>query len=73
MRLAPASSGGLATGGLVILLVTKFTMMPLRFFGGIAAIPTLAGLGITGYLGVSRLLGYGPIAQRPLLLLGVLL
>ncbi len=70
---SPRNYGRYLLDLLTILLVTKFTMMPLRFFGGIAAIPTLAGLGITGYMGISRLLGYGPIAQRPLLLLGILL
>ncbi len=58
---------------LTLFFVTKFTMMPLRFFGGIAAVLIVLGAGITGYLGLYRLLGYGPIANRPLLLLGVLL
>ena len=58
---------------LTVFFITRFTMMPLRFFGGIAAALVLAGGAITGYLGVYRILGYGGIANRPLLLLGVLL
>jgi len=58
---------------LTVLFITRFTMMPLRFFGGIAAALVLGGGAITGYLGVYRILGYGGIANRPLLLLGVLL
>ena len=57
---------------LIILFIAKFTMKPLRFFGGIAAALIAVGGSITGYLGVYRILGYGAIAQRPLLLLGVL-
>jgi glycosyltransferase involved in cell wall biosynthesis len=51
----------------------KFTRKPLRFFGSIGL--TLFGSGtiITGYLGVYRLLEFGGISQRPLLMLGVLL
>lgn len=56
-----------------ILFLFKFTEKPLRFFG-------LIGLGLGGlggvimlYLGVYRLLGLGPLANRPLLILGTLL
>lgn len=58
---------------LTLFFLFKFTKKPLRFFG-------LAGLGlfgsgalITGYLGLYRLLGFGGIAGRPLLVLGALL
>ena len=56
-----------------VFFLTRFTHRPLRFFGSIGL--TLAGLGslITLYLGVYRLLRLGPIAERPLLLLGVLM
>jgi Glycosyltransferases involved in cell wall biogenesis len=58
---------------LTIFFIIKFTMKPLRFFGliGIA----LFGIGgiVSGYLALYRLLGYGGIADRPLLLLGVIL
>jgi Na+/H+ antiporter NhaD/arsenite permease-like protein len=58
---------------LTIFFLIKFTRRPLRFFGLLGtAVAALGGL-ITLYLGVYRLLGLGPIADRPLLLLGVLL
>jgi glycosyltransferase involved in cell wall biosynthesis len=56
-----------------ILFLARFTRKPLRFFGLIGLVGGLVGLGITGYLGVQRLLGLSPLANRPLLLLGVLL
>ncbi len=58
---------------LIVLFITRFTMTPLRFFGGFAGLLAAIGGAITAYLGIYRLLGYGPIANRPLLLLGVLL
>jgi glycosyltransferase involved in cell wall biosynthesis len=58
---------------LTIFFLIKFTRRPLRFFGLLgAAVAALGGL-ITLYLGIYRLLGLGAIADRPLLLLGVLL
>lgn len=56
-----------------VLFLLRFTRRPLRFFGSVGLV--LSGLGavIVGYLGVYRLLGFGAIADRPLLLLGVLL
>lgn len=56
-----------------VFFLLKFTRKPLRFFGLIGL--TLVGSGglITAYLGIYRILGYGSIADRPLLLLGVLL
>ncbi|MDR4503192.1 MAG: glycosyltransferase [Candidatus Scalindua sp.] len=58
---------------LTIFFITKFTMKPLRFFGLIGT--TLFGIGslINGYLVMYKLLGFGGISDRPLLLLGVLL
>lgn len=58
---------------LTIFFITKFTMKPLRFFGLIGI--TLFGTGgiITTYLGLYRILGFGAIAGRPLLLFGVIL
>jgi hypothetical protein len=48
-------------------------MKPLRFFGLIGMV--LFGIGgiISGCLALYKLLGYGGIADRPLLLLGVIL
>ena len=51
----------------------KFTMKPLRFFGLVGSALFIAGSLITGYLGAYRLFGFGSIADRPLLVLGVLL
>lgn len=58
---------------LTVFFIIKFTMRPLRFFGLIGI--SLFGVGgvISGYLALFRLLGFGGIADRPLLLLGVIL
>ena len=58
---------------LTIFFVTKFTMKPLRFFGLIGIALFGAGGTITGYLGLYRILGLCGIADKPLLLLGVIL
>jgi glycosyltransferase involved in cell wall biosynthesis len=51
----------------------KFTRKPLRFFGSVGLALFGSGAIITGYLGAYRLLEFGGISQRPLLMLGVLL
>ncbi len=58
---------------LTVFFVIKFTMKPLRFFGLIGT--ALFGVGgfISGYLALYKILGFGGIADRPLLLLGVIL
>jgi len=56
-----------------ILFLARFTRKPLRFFGLLGLIGGLIGFAVTGYLAVQRLLGVTPLADRPLLLLGVLL
>ena len=56
-----------------IFFISKFTMKPLRFFGLIGMALFGAGGCISGYLALYRLLGFGGIADRPLLLLGVIL
>ena len=58
---------------LTIFFITKFTMKPLRFFGLIGLILGGTGTIVIAYLGVYRLFGYGGIADKPLLLLGVIL
>jgi glycosyltransferase involved in cell wall biosynthesis len=58
---------------LTLFFVFKFTKKPLRFFGLIGSVLFGIGGAITGYLGVYRILDLGPIAGRPLLILGVLL
>lgn len=57
---------------LTLFFLLKFTKKPLRFFGLIGSGVFALGSAITLYLGVYRLLGMGPIAGRPLLILGVL-
>jgi len=58
---------------LTLFFLFKFTKKPLRFFGLVGSGLFGAGTLITGYLGLYRLLGMGGIADRPLLILGVLL
>ena len=58
---------------LTVFFLLKFTHRPLRFFGSVGLLLSLLGAAVTGYLGIYRLLQIGPIAGRPLLLLGVLL
>ncbi|MDH3284778.1 MAG: glycosyl transferase family 2, partial [Acidobacteriota bacterium] len=58
---------------LTIFFLTKFTRKPLRFFGLIGSAIFGIGSVITLYLALYRLLGFGSIADRPLLLLGILL
>ncbi len=53
--------------------LVRFTRKPLRLFGAVGLLAAAAGSGVTLYLGIYRLLGFGPIADRPLLLLGLLL
>lgn len=58
---------------LTIFFLSKFTQRPLRFFGAIGFVVFGIGLAISLYLTLYRLLGFGGIADRPLLLLGILL
>lgn len=58
---------------LTVFFLLKFTTRPLRFFGLLGLVLLAVGGGITGYLGIFRILGMGSIGDRPLLLLGVLL
>jgi glycosyltransferase involved in cell wall biosynthesis len=55
-----------------VFFLTKFSRKPLRFFGTMGALVGMAGLAILIYLALYRLLGYGGIGNRPLLLLGLL-
>ena len=58
---------------LIVFFLTKFTKKPLRFFGLIGSTLFLTGSFVTLYLAIYRIFGYGGIADRPLLVLGVLL
>lgn len=56
-----------------VFFLSRFTRKPLRFFGLIGMILGALGTGICTYLAVQRILRISPLANRPLLLLGVLL
>lgn len=58
---------------LTIFFLSRFTQKPLRFFGSIGL--TLAGVGgsICVYLALYKLLDFGGISDRPMLLLGMLM
>lgn len=58
---------------LTLFFLFRFTKTPLHFFGSLGLTTIAAGAVITGYLGVYRLLHFGPIADRPLLILGIFL
>lgn len=55
---------------LTVIFLTKYSKKPIHFLGFFGGILTLLGGAIDLYLFFYRLLGYGPIAGRPLLLLG---
>ncbi len=57
---------------LTIMFIGRFRWRPMHLFGGLGLLFTIAGLGVSTYLVVEKILG-NPIGQRPLLLLGVLL
>ncbi len=57
---------------LTILFIGRFRHRPMHLFGGLGLLFVLAGLVISAYLTVLKILGEG-IGDRPLLLLGVLL
>jgi hypothetical protein len=56
-----------------LFFLIKFTKKPLRFFGLIGSIFFIFGSVITAYLGLIRIFGNVNLANRPMLLLGILL
>ncbi|MCE5974955.1 glycosyltransferase family 2 protein [Sinirhodobacter sp. WL0062] len=54
-------------------LLTRYQSRPLHFFAMIGLPLLLLGLAFIGYLSVLWLLGMGPIGNRPLLLIGILM
>ena len=58
---------------LTLFFLIKFTVKPLRFFGLIGFAVCFSGLIITVYLGLERIFLHTALADRPLLLLGILL
>ena len=55
-----------------VMFLTKFTLMPLRFFGPVGGVFAFVGFMITGYLSIDKFV-YGETAIRPLLLGGMML
>ena len=58
---------------ITVLFLSKYSKKPIHFLGFLGSIFTIVGGIIELYLFFYRILGYGPIAGRPLLLLGALL
>ncbi len=58
---------------LTIFFLTRYDKRPLHLLGGIGIVMALVGFGINLYLTNLWVLGYRPIGNRPLLLLGILL
>ena len=58
---------------LTVVFLTNYSKKPIHFLGFVGAVFTLIGAGIEFYLFIYRVLALGPIAGRPLLLLGALL
>jgi glycosyltransferase involved in cell wall biosynthesis len=58
---------------LALYVLLRFTKKPLRFFGSIGMLVLIPGLLLTGALGVARLFYGIPLADRPALVLGVLM
>jgi len=56
-----------------VFFLTRYSKKPIHFLGFLGTVFMLGGLGIELYLFVYRILGMGPIAGRPLLILGALL
>ncbi|MEQ8410970.1 MAG: glycosyltransferase family 2 protein [Erythrobacter sp.] len=66
----------LVKGGLdlvTVWLTTRYAARPLHLFGGGGLLLSGLGLAILAYLSVLWVLGMGPIGDRPLLMLGMLL
>jgi len=58
---------------LTVWLTTRYAARPLHLFGGGGLVLSMLGMAILGYLSVLWVLGLGPIGDRPLLMLGMLL
>ncbi len=58
---------------ITVFFLTNYSKKPLHFLGFIGGIFTLLGVGMNAYLFFYRIFQFGPIAGRPLLLLGALM
>lgn len=56
-----------------VMFLTKFTLMPLRFFGPVGGLFAAAGLAITAYLSISKWWFGEQVGNRPLLLGGMMM
>ena len=56
-----------------VFFLSRYSKRPIHFLGFLGTIFVLFGIGIEGYLFIYRILQMGPIAGRPLLMLGALL
>lgn len=56
-----------------VVLLTRYQARPLHFFGGFAMLLGFAGFCMLFYLVVLWIMGFGPIGNRPLFFLGILL
>ncbi len=58
---------------ITVMFLTNYSKKPIHFLGFVGAVFTLTGAAIEIYLFIYRILALGPIAGRPMLLLGALL
>lgn len=58
---------------MTVWLTTRYAARPLHLFGGGGLVLGVLGVAILGYLSILWLIGAGPIGDRPLLMLGMLL
>ena len=58
---------------ITVFFLSRYTKKPIHFLGFVGTVFLLGGLGILVYLFIYRILLLGPIAGRPLLILGALL
>ena len=58
---------------ITVKFLLSYSTRPLQIFGLIGGVMLLGGLLVSSYLAYQRLMGYQALANRPLLLFGVLL
>jgi glycosyltransferase involved in cell wall biosynthesis len=58
---------------LTVIFLSRYSKKPIHFLGFVGSVFIVAGFSIEMYLFIYRILGMGPIAGRPLLLLGAIL
>ena len=58
---------------LTVVFLSRYSKKPIHFLGFVGSFFIIAGFSIEMYLFIYRILGMGPIAGRPLLLLGAIL